>query len=404
MADEHNMDLVEQRYPANPEQLGLWAIAGRSLLESILDESHAPSDQRSMRTFSQTEIVGMLGNEHEKPLRKWVRTNVIPRHKRAQQEGRVRLTIEDLQGYLDAADLIPARPAGSEPMALMIGAYKGGSSKSSLSLHLAHYLGLQMWRVLVVDTDPQATLTKAFGLTPERVTDEATMKPIFDAIADGVAIPPLPFSPTHFPTVSLTPANMSLMHADIALAGAFQRGSGRDFYKALATSIDQIKDQFDIILIDTPPAFSLTSVATIYAANGLIMPMPAAIPDFAAAFDFCEAVSDLFDSVEQITGQAKIWEPVMIVHSKVDANQTSDMVRKLATQVFSGHKIDEVIPATAAVSNAMAQFKSVFEASSTDVDSRSLVRAREAYSAVGDRLIRTIKSVWERQAREIGNG
>lgn len=404
MADEFQGGLVEQGYAATPATLNSWAVSGRSILESILDESHAPNDQRSLRAFSQTEIVAMLGQEHEKPLRKWVRTNVLPRHKRTQQEGRVRLSIDEVYEYMAALDLLPRRPGNAKPIRLMVGAYKGGSGKSSLSLHLAHYLGLRMWRVLVVDSDPQATLTKTFGLTPERVDDEYTMKPIFDAIEDNGPIPPLPYLDTHFPTLKLTPANMSLMHADISLAIAFREQKGFDFYKALDLSIRQVEDDFDIILIDTPPAFSMTSVTTIYAANGLILPMPAAVPDFAAAFDFCEAVGDLFGRVEEITGEKKVWDPVVVVHSKVDANQTSDIVRRLSSEVFGGNKIEEHVVTTAAVSNAIGEFKSVYEVTASTVDSRSLNRAREAYGAVGDRLVRIIESVWVTQALEAENG
>jgi len=393
----------EFSFEANPQQLLRWAEDGRGLLGTLLAAAHAPDEDRVMRSFTQKELIDtFLGSEHIKPLRRWVRSNIIPRLKKAGEEGRVRLTLADFHAYMADAGLMPERPAGSRAMRLMVGAYKGGSAKSSLSLHLAHYLGLKGWRVLVIDSDPQATLTKAFGLMPERVQDEETIKPVFDSIAEGEGVPVLSFRKTHLPTVWLTPANLSLMQADMELVTAFRRtdGSGRNFYKVVDASLGLVDEQFDFILVDTPPAFSMTSIAVLWAATGLILPMPSEIPDFAASFDFCEMVGGLFEDLEGLTGSKKVWNPVIVAHSKAKGTTVADHVKRLAAGVYKGNRVEELIPDIAAVSNAFGEFKSVFEATGATVDTKSLTRAREAYSQLGDRIVRVVERVWEQQAKE----
>lgn len=399
-------ELVDPQAPiavdlsADPQQLLDWAEDGRALLADAVEKSHAPADRRVMRTYTQTEVLELVGQNMERPLRAWVHQHVAPRHATTSSERRVRLTIEDVYAFMTEHSLLPERARGSKPARLMVGAYKGGSAKSTLTLHLAHYMGTRFWRVLVIDTDPQATLTKHFGLLPELVKDEDTMKPIFAALADGEDIPALKYLPTHFPTIWLTPANLQLMEADISLAVAFQQDRGKAFYTALDQSLSQIEDDFDVILIDTPPAFSFTSVSTIWASTGLILPMPADTPDFAATFDFCEMVGDLFERITNISGTPKVWDPVVVVHSKVKNWAQADNIRRLAGEVFGGNRLEEFIPDMAPVSSSSAQFKSVFEVTGTTVDSRQVARAREYYSALGERLLRVLAGKWEKQASE----
>lgn len=384
-------------YAAGTEALAQWAEDGRFVQEDILKESHAPASNRVMRSFTQVEILDLIGQKHKLRLRAFVKEQVAPRYEGKLSGERLRLTIADFYAFMAAEDLLPKRPAGARVFRGMIGAYKGGSAKSALTLALAHYLGQRFWRVLVIDGDPQATLTKAFGLTPEHVSDEDTIRPVFDAIENQQDIPALRYVDTHLPTVKLTPANLRLMQADISLAVAFQKQVGSRFYEALDTGLAQVEEEFDFILIDTPPAFSFVSVATAWAANSLILPMPAAIPDFCAAFDFCEMVGELISSIERTIGMTKEWDPVLVVHSKVDGNRTAEKVRTLSKDVFGEHRLEAYVPTTAAVSNAFGEFKSVFEAVGTAVDPRSLGRAREAYSLVGAKIEEIVTDIWARQ-------
>ncbi len=388
---------------ATPDLFEEWSNRGTAVFDNVMEASEVPNEKRAMRTFRRSEVLSILGEEYVYSLRRWSIEHATARSAPRRSDGQIRLTIGDIHGFMDAMGILPSRPAGSKPARVMVGAYKGGSGKSTLTLHLAHYLGLRMWKVLVIDTDPQASLTKMFGVTPETCPDEATIKPVFEALSDGAPFPPLPFQPTHFPTVSITPASMALMHIDVSLALAFSQQRGSSFYEALDASIKQVEDQFDVILIDTPPAFSLSSVATLYASNALILPVPAATPDLAAAFDFTTAVADMFSQINEWVGHKKVWDPVVVVHTKVDANQNSDIVRQLAGTVYQGHRLEEHIPATTAFNNAYASLRSVYEVTSTSVNSKSLAAARHAYDALCGRILRCLQTTWNSQ-EEATNG
>ena len=63
---------------------------------------------------------------------------------------------------------MPRRRPGEKLQVIAAANFKGGSSKTTTSVHLAHYLALQGYRVLCIDLDPQASMTTTFGIQPDR--------------------------------------------------------------------------------------------------------------------------------------------------------------------------------------------------------------------------------------------
>src|SRR5690606_9208519 len=106
--------------------------------------------------------------------------------------------------------LLPSRRNGEKLQILATSNFKGGSSKTTTSAHLAHFLGLQGYRVLCIDLDPQASLTSIFGIQPEfdlgeNETAYAALR--YDderlTLADVIRS-------TYFPGVDLVPGNLEL--------------------------------------------------------------------------------------------------------------------------------------------------------------------------------------------------
>ena len=64
-------------------------------------------------------------------------------------------------------DYLPRRDTGDHLQVIAVANFKGGSGKTTTSVHLAQYLALHGYRVLALDLDPQASLSALFGVMPE---------------------------------------------------------------------------------------------------------------------------------------------------------------------------------------------------------------------------------------------
>ena len=152
-----------------------------------------------------------------------------------------------------------------------------GKTTSAANLAAAWALGGA--RVLCLDCDPQGSLTLALGHDPATV--EAT---IGDALLDGGALPRLS---TSVPNLTLCPANRSLADAEFLLAPRV--GRERFLSKALAG----VADDFDLVLLDTPPSLGLLTVNCLAAARALLVPVTPALLGAAGMRDLLSTVEEI---------------------------------------------------------------------------------------------------------------
>ena len=88
---------------------------------------------------------------------------------------------------------------------------KGGVAKTTMSLHFAHYLAREGYRVLLVDADPQATITGAFGFIPDLDLNEGD--DLFPALTDAPTRLEAAIKHTHWDNLDLIP--VSYTHLDV---------------------------------------------------------------------------------------------------------------------------------------------------------------------------------------------
>ena len=89
-------------------------------------------------------------------------------------------TLEQVQAFRAHFGTLPWRdPATDPPLVIACQNFKGGVGKSTTCVNFAHYLALKGYRVLVIDTDSQATTTSMFGYVPDaEITQDDTMLPL----------------------------------------------------------------------------------------------------------------------------------------------------------------------------------------------------------------------------------
>ncbi|MFL5243847.1 MAG: ParA family protein [Gemmataceae bacterium] len=175
--------------------------------------------------------------------------------------------------------------------------YKGGVGKTTTTANLAGQLAWTGKRVLLIDLDPQASLTFSF-IRPEdweaNLAEARTIKRWFDTVREGdeVDMNGLIFEAMHLNRVlrdkgriALIPSHLGLINVDLELAtqlgGANMAQVKRNYvrvHRRLAKGLaDLDQDAFDIVLIDCPPNFNIVTKTAIVASHQVLVP---AKPDY----------------------------------------------------------------------------------------------------------------------------
>jgi chromosome partitioning protein len=153
----------------------------------------------------------------------------------------------------------------------------GGVSKSTLTMNLGYHLQQRFPnRVLLVDMDPQASLTTFMGLEPDEL--ETT---VYHAVVEKAEMP-IWHEKIH--GMDFVPSNIELSSADLKLANAIMR----EF--RLKNAIAPIQDNYDFILIDCPPSLGMPSTQSLVAATHLVVPVQCQYKSFKATDVLLETV------------------------------------------------------------------------------------------------------------------
>jgi chromosome partitioning protein len=145
---------------------------------------------------------------------------------------------------------------------------KGGVGKTTSTLNLGAALQELGKSILLVDLDPQASLTMSVGLHPENLSQT-----IFDVLSATINEEQ---TPTLGDIIIATPAGIDLAPANIELSGA-----ELDLNKAtmgelvLREVLSTVQERYDFILIDCPPSLGLLTINALSAANSVLIPLQA---------------------------------------------------------------------------------------------------------------------------------
>src|SRR5258705_8043449 len=135
---------------------------------------------------------------------------------------------------------------------------KGGVAKTTTTLNLGVALSEKGHNVLLIDLDPQGNLTMSQGMNPDEIE-----RSMFDVLVHKVPIQDV----IETREVDIGVSSIDLAGAELALSSMI--GRERALEKALAS----VKDDYDYILIDTPPSLGLLTINALVASNGVIVPV-----------------------------------------------------------------------------------------------------------------------------------
>lgn len=159
---------------------------------------------------------------------------------------------------------------------------KGGVGKTTTNINLCAYLALEGYKVLAIDIDPQGNTTSGLGFDKKKLKLS-----IYDVLTSDISIKETIKKCEIIDNFYLVPSTMSLVGAEVELVNIENREL------ILKNKLEEVKDDFDYIFIDCPPALGFLTINALCASNSVLIPIQ-------CEFYALEGVGQLVNTIQLI--------------------------------------------------------------------------------------------------------
>lgn len=418
------------------------AFAGRGRAD-LAKRGYAPDGQKKLRKFSTWEICRYLIPVAPAHLRRVL--NKHPELPQGEGSGSAkRFSLEEIltlrnhfaEEGVSTKEYRPYRPKGLPAKVVAVANFKGGVGKTSTAAHLAMSAALDSYKLLVVDLDSQGSMTSIMGgqvqdewqtIFPLLARDYAVQVQAENRVRAAAAEPEIPMDETltealtislkdviqktHWPNIDLVGAQLNLYWAEFQIPVWRMALRHWALWDALSSALEAggALDEYDIILLDTPPALGYLTINALAAADIILVPLGASFLEFDSTGRFFDMLYSTFASIEEGENAARRreglpemkfeWDVVRAIITRFDASQQTDLANVI--QAYFGDMTNTYRQEfTAMVGQAGESVNGIYEADYRDFNRETYTRGRETFDRTYAEFKEILLGAWWRDDQE----
>ena len=231
---------------------------------------------------------------------------------------------EDIDQLVDIPDPGPRNPEATEAFVIAMCNQKGGVGKTTTAINLGAALAEFGRRVLLIDLDPQGSLSVGLGINPHNLSAS-----IYDLLMVRGTNPLDLILNTKVFGLDLLPANIDLSAAEVQLVSEVAREH------TLSRVIQPLKKEYDIILIDCAPSLGLLTVNALTSADGVLIPLESeffALRGVAMLTDTISKVQERLNEKLQLIGIVGTMYDPRTLHNREVLERVQDAFKETVFQ------------------------------------------------------------------------
>lgn len=368
-------------------------------------EQYPPDAEKGLRLFSSAEVAEFLGvsQNHIKKLHlegKGPEPLVSASGRRsytAEQMMELRQFL-DKHGRSDFKHYVPHRREGEAMQVISVVNFKGGSGKTTTTAHLAQYLALTGHRVLVIDLDPQASLTALHGIQPELDKNPSLFEALrYDehrrSIRDII-------QPTNFPGLDIVPANLELQEYEYETPLAAANSSspeGRLFFTRISKALKEVDDRYDVVVIDCPPQLGYLTLTALTASTSVLITVHPQMLDIMSMSQFLLMLGGILQSIRSVGAQVRLnWFRYLVTRYEPTDGPQAQMVGFMQA-MFNKRLLANPMLKSTAISDAGITKQTLYEVERNQFTRSTYDRAMASLNAVNGEITSLIHQAWGRK-------